>query len=69
MPLYEFEHVPECNATFESWYARADAVFRGCLPRFAAAPVYSEKISAFASISKGGNSASSGNSSCAPGGG
>jgi putative FmdB family regulatory protein len=67
MPLYEFD-CSECNATFEKLVRRADAVSEVVCPVCGSASV-SEKISAFASISKGGNSASSGSSSCAPGGG
>ena len=67
MPLYEFD-CSECGAMFEKLLRRADAMSEVVCPACGSRKV-SEKISAFASITKGGNSAASGGSSCAPGGG
>lgn len=67
MPLYEFD-CSECGTAFEKLVRRADDASEVVCPVCGSAKV-SEKISAFASISKSGNTAASGGSSCAPGGG
>jgi putative FmdB family regulatory protein len=67
MPLFEFD-CSECGAAFEKLVRRADAVSEVVCPACGSRKV-SEKISAFASISKGGSNLTSGSSSCAPGGG
>jgi putative FmdB family regulatory protein len=67
MPLFEFD-CSECGATFEKLVRSADAVPEVVCPACGSRKV-SEKISAFASISKGGSSLPSGGPSCAPGGG
>ena len=67
MPLFEFD-CSECGTSFERLVRRADAVSEVACPACGSRKV-SEKISTFASISKGGSAAASGSSSCAPGGG
>ncbi len=67
MPLYEFD-CSECGTAFERLVRRADAVSEVVCPVCGSAKV-NEKVSAFASISKGANATTSSSSSCAPGGG
>jgi len=67
MPLFEFD-CSQCGTTFEKLVRRADAISEVSCPACGSSKV-DEKISAFASISRGSNTASSSSSSCAPGGG
>ncbi len=67
MPLYEFD-CSKCGTAFERLVRRADAVSDVVCPVCGSAEV-NEKVSAFASISKGSSATISNSSSCAPGGG
>ncbi len=67
MPLFEFD-CSQCGATFEKLVRRADAISEVSCPACGSTKV-DEKLSAFASISKGSSTPASSNSSCAPGGG
>jgi putative FmdB family regulatory protein len=67
MPLYEFD-CSQCGAVFEKLVRRAGGTSEIVCPVCGSRKV-DEKISAFASITKGGSSAASVQSSCAPSGG
>ena len=67
MPLYEFD-CTQCGAVFEKLVRRADGASEVVCPTCGSRKI-SEKISAFASITKGSTSATSSGASCAPSGG
>ena len=67
MPLYEFD-CSECGTAFEKLVRKADATSEVVCPVCGSRKV-NEKVSAFASITKGGSSAAYSGPSCTPGGG